>query len=109
MWVVLIVSKAEAGVNAHIRYGALFKKQMEARRHPQKTGYGQQIWLLLAEIFAEFTVSGFWNPQPMKGNHLRMDIGSKQHLNIGCRLQEKTKTRQKQQQQKKSILGVCEI
>lgn len=36
MWVVLIVSKAEAGVNAHIRYGPLFEKQMEASRPPQK-------------------------------------------------------------------------
>lgn len=109
MWVVLIVSKAEAGVNAHIRYGALFKKQMEACRHPQKTGYGQQIWLLLAEIFAEFTVSVFWNPQPMKGNHLRMDIGSKQHLNIGCRLQEKNKNLAKATTKKKHFRGVRNI
>lgn len=95
MWVVLIVSKAEAGVNAHIRYGPVLQKQMEACTKGRRSD-GKVIWLLLADIFAEFTVSVFWKPQAMKGSHLRMDIGSKQHLNIGCRLQnKKTQTKRK--------------
>lgn len=56
----------------------------------------RQFLLLFDDIFAEFTVAVFWNPQPMKGNHLRMDIGSKQQLNIGCRLQgKKNKAKEK--------------
>lgn len=93
MWVVLIVSKAEAGVNAHIRLGPVLKEQMEADNSGGRS-YGQVEWLLLADIFAEFTV--FLNPQPMEGNHLRMDIGSKQHLNIGCRLQDRKENKAKE-------------
>lgn len=77
--------------------GHFLKSRWKLADPHKKTGYGQQIWLLLAEIFAEFTVSVFWNPQPMKGNRLRMDIGSKQHLNIGCRLQQKNKNKAKEQ------------
>lgn len=89
--------------------GHFLKSRWKLADTHKKTGYGQQIWLLLAENFAEFTVSVFWNPQPMKGNRLRMDIGSKQHLNIGCRLQEKNKNKAKATKTKKSILGLCGI
>lgn len=42
MWVVLIVSKAEAGVNADIGYGALFEKQMVVDTHKKNRSQGNK-------------------------------------------------------------------